>query len=76
MLMDEVSERPDHEMPQTMLLRSDEAGDLRSENRGHFGLALASYGHFTSPIRRYPDLALHRAIKYQLAKEHGEPKER
>ncbi len=75
-LMDEVSERPDHEMLQTMLLRSMKQAIYDPENRGHFGLALASYGHFTSPIRRYPDLALHRAIKYQLAKEHGEPKER
>lgn len=75
-LMDEVAERPDHEMLQTMLLRSMKQAIYDPENRGHFGLALASYGHFTSPIRRYPDLALHRAIKYQLAKEHGELKER
>ncbi|MGL5386012.1 MAG: ribonuclease R [Enterobacterales bacterium] len=75
-LMDEVSERPDREMLQTMLLRSMKQAIYDPENRGHFGLALASYGHFTSPIRRYPDLALHRAIKYVLAKEHGEQKER
>ena len=75
-LMDEVADRPDHEMLQTMLLRSMKQAIYDPENRGHFGLALSSYGHFTSPIRRYPDLALHRAIKYQLAKEHGEPQHR
>jgi len=75
-LMDEVAERPDHEMLQTMLLRSMKQAIYDPENRGHFGLALASYGHFTSPIRRYPDLALHRAIKYKLAEGHGELKER
>ncbi|MFV9065864.1 ribonuclease R [Serratia fonticola] len=75
-LMDEVSERPDSEMLQTMLLRSMKQAIYDPENRGHFGLALASYGHFTSPIRRYPDLSLHRAIKYVLAKEQGEQKER
>lgn len=74
-LMNEVSTRPDHEMLQTMLLRSMKQAIYDPENRGHFGLALASYGHFTSPIRRYPDLVLHRAIKYQLAKEHTELKE-
>ncbi|AJJ63023.1 ribonuclease R [Yersinia aldovae] len=75
-LMDEVADRPDHEMLQTMLLRSMKQAIYDPENRGHFGLALASYGHFTSPIRRYPDLAMHRAIKYQLAKEQGNVKER
>ena len=73
-LMDEVSERPDHEMLQTMLLRSMKQAVYDPENRGHFGLALTSYAHFTSPIRRYPDLTLHRAIKYLLAKEQGEGK--
>ncbi len=49
-LMDEISDRPDHEMLQTMLLRSMKQAVYDPENRGHFGLALASYGHFTSPI--------------------------
>ncbi|MDR3431458.1 MAG: ribonuclease R [Rouxiella aceris] len=75
-LMDELKDRPDREMLQTMLLRSMKQAIYDPENRGHFGLALASYGHFTSPIRRYPDLSLHRAIKYLLAKEHGNLKER
>lgn len=70
-LMDEIADRPDHEMLQTMLLRSMKQAVYDPENRGHFGLALSAYAHFTSPIRRYPDLSLHRAIKYLLAKEHG-----
>ncbi|MBU9838988.1 MULTISPECIES: ribonuclease R [Rahnella] len=75
-IMDELADRPDREMLQTMLLRSMKQAIYDPENRGHFGLALPSYGHFTSPIRRYPDLALHRAIKYLLAKEHGTLKDR
>lgn len=70
-LLKQIADRPDAEMLQTMLLRSMKQAVYDPENRGHFGLALASYAHFTSPIRRYPDLLLHRAIKYLLAKEQG-----
>lgn len=70
-LLASIADRPDHEMLQTMLLRSMKQAIYDPENRGHFGLALQSYAHFTSPIRRYPDLSLHRAIKYLLAKEQG-----
>jgi ribonuclease R len=70
-LLTSIADRPDHEMLQTMLLRSMKQAVYDPENRGHFGLALQSYAHFTSPIRRYPDLSLHRAIKYLLAKEQG-----
>ena len=70
-LLETIADRPDHEMLQTMLLRSMKQAVYDPENRGHFGLALASYAHFTSPIRRYPDLLLHRAIKYLLAQQQG-----
>ncbi|MDC9594345.1 ribonuclease R [Xenorhabdus sp. IM139775] len=68
-VMKAVADRPDRELLQTMLLRSMKQAIYEPENRGHFGLALRAYSHFTSPIRRYPDLALHRAIKYLLAQE-------
>lgn len=71
-LLETIRERPDAEMLQTMLLRSMKQAVYDPENRGHFGLALTSYAHFTSPIRRYPDLLLHRSIKYLLACEAGQ----
>ncbi|WP_017347418.1 ribonuclease R [Pantoea sp. A4] len=71
-LLKQIADRPDAEMLQTMLLRSMKQAVYDPENRGHFGLALASYAHFTSPIRRYPDLLLHRAIKYLIAKDQGD----
>ena len=70
-LLEKVKERPDHEHIQTMLLRSLSQAVYHADNIGHFGLALEEYAHFTSPIRRYPDLTLHRVIKYLLAKEQG-----
>ncbi|MEZ3501686.1 ribonuclease R [Pantoea sp. KPR_PJ] len=73
-LLTQIADRPDAEMLQTMLLRSMKQAVYDPENRGHFGLALQSYAHFTSPIRRYPDLLLHRAIKYLLAQAAGEVK--
>jgi len=62
-ILDAVAERPDRELIQTMLLRSMRQAVYQSDNLGHFGLALESYAHFTSPIRRYPDLVVHRVIK-------------
>ena len=57
------SERPDFALLQTVLLRSLSQAQYRPDNVGHFGLAYEAYAHFTSPIRRYPDLLVHRAIK-------------
>lgn len=73
-LLEQVKERQDHELIETMLLRSMQQAVYQPENKGHFGLALKSYAHFTSPIRRYPDLILHRAIKAILRKKKGEEK--
>ena len=68
-ILDAVAGRPDQELIQTMLLRSMRQAVYQSDNLGHFGLALQSYAHFTSPIRRYPDLVVHRVIKEILYQE-------
>jgi ribonuclease R len=68
-LVEKISGRPDQELIQTMLLRSMKQAVYDSENIGHFGLALEAYAHFTSPIRRYPDLVVHRAIKAIVDKQ-------
>jgi ribonuclease R len=62
-LMKQIKERPDAPLLQTMLLRSMQQAVYSPDNIGHFGLAYEAYAHFTSPIRRYPDLLTHRAIK-------------
>jgi ribonuclease R len=60
--------RPDATTVQTVMLRSMMQARYSPDNVGHFGLALTHYAHFTSPIRRYPDLLLHRAIKHAVHK--------
>ncbi len=66
-LLKKIRERPDATLLESVLLRSQSLAVYAAENLGHFGLALDAYAHFTSPIRRYPDLLLHRAIKHALA---------
>ena len=65
-LLAQCTDRPDFAQIEIMVLRSMSQAIYIPENRGHFGLALEHYAHFTSPIRRYPDLLVHRAIRHQL----------
>ena len=68
---DQVSKLPEgvHQVIALQLLRSMSKAQYSPDNIGHFGLALQNYSHFTSPIRRYPDLQIHRVIKYILEKK-------
>ncbi|MEM8983640.1 MAG: ribonuclease R [Pseudomonadota bacterium] len=66
-LLADIRQRPDAHSIAVALLRSMAHAEYTPDNSGHFGLALKRYAHFTSPIRRYPDLLVHRAIKYRLA---------
>lgn len=65
-LMESIRDRTDAHLIQTVLLRSMSQAVYSPELKGHFGLALEAYAHFTSPIRRYPDLLVHRAIRHCL----------
>ncbi len=62
----QASDRPDRHLIQTVMLRSLKQAQYSPDNAGHFGLAHEAYAHFTSPIRRYPDLLVHRAIRHIL----------
>jgi ribonuclease R len=64
-----IADRPDAHLIQTVLLRSLSQAMYSPENKGHFGLAFDAYAHFTSPIRRYPDLLVHRGIRKVLRRE-------
>lgn len=68
-VLDQVRDRPDAQLLQTVMLRSLRQAVYSPDNVGHFGLAYEAYTHFTSPIRRYPDLLVHRAIKAALTSE-------
>ncbi|HST27128.1 MAG TPA: ribonuclease R [Rudaea sp.] len=72
-LLKKIRDRVDAGLIQSVLLRSQSLAVYSAQNSGHFGLALDAYAHFTSPIRRYPDLLVHRAIRYALSK--GKPSE-
>jgi ribonuclease R len=65
-ILEQVKGRPEAELIETVVLRSMSKAVYQPKNTGHFGLALAAYAHFTSPIRRYPDLLVHRALKFGL----------
>ena len=65
-LAEQFKNRPDAELLQVMMLRSMQQAVYEPHCEGHFGLAYSAYAHFTSPIRRYPDLTVHRAIKAVL----------
>lgn len=78
-LLESIKARPDLQLLQTVMLRSLRQAVYSPDNVGHFGLAYEAYTHFTSPIRRYPDLLVHRAIKaallgqqYTPAQENGD----
>ena len=74
-LLEQIKDRPDKHLLQTVMLRSLRQAVYSPDNVGHFGLAYESYTHFTSPIRRYPDLLIHRAIKAVLAHSHYVPQD-
>lgn len=73
-VVDKVTGRPEEKVVSTVLLRSMKHARYDADPLGHFGLASEYYSHFTSPIRRYPDLAIHRVIKRYLTE--GTPQER
>ena len=72
-LLKQIKGRPDAGLLQTVMLRSLRQAKYEPENIGHFGLGYEAYTHFTSPIRRYPDLLVHRAIKAVLQGKQYKP---
>lgn len=73
-LIEQIQDRPDKTMLQTLIMRSMQQAFYSPFNAGHFGLAYKAYTHFTSPIRRYPDLLVHRTIRAILQDKPYVPK--
>ena len=73
-VIEQIQQLPQFEQLQVLLLRAMALADYQTSNKGHFGLAAKYYAHFTSPIRRYPDLLVHRAIKEKLQQDHASDK--
>ena len=71
-LLGKMKDRPEEAMLSRVVLRSMQKAQYATGCEGHFGLALKYYCHFTSPIRRYPDLLVHRSLKYWLRGEMDE----
>jgi ribonuclease R len=72
-ILRQVEGRPEEQLVSTVVLRSLQRARYAAENLGHFGLALEHYSHFTSPIRRYPDLVTHRAVVRALVEGKNVP---
>ena len=75
-LLKNATGREDENIIKTVVLRTMKQATYTPKNEGHFGLAFEDYTHFTSPIRRYPDLLVHRAIKRSLLNNHREQSNR
>ena len=72
-ILEKVKGRPEEKLVNTVVLRSMQRARYAAENLGHFGLALENYCHFTSPIRRYPDLVTHRVVVRALVERQPVP---
>ena len=72
-VLERVEGRPEEKLVSTVILRSMSRARYDVKNLGHYGLASDGYTHFTSPIRRYPDLWLHRVLGYSLVEGHAAP---
>ncbi|MGH8031703.1 MAG: ribonuclease R, partial [Luteimonas sp.] len=72
-VLETIGDRPDAALLESVVLRSQSLAVYAPDNIGHFGLALEAYAHFTSPIRRYPDLMIHRAVRAVIRSEGPSP---